>query len=191
MLILTPITRMPRTRLRILTSVFVPLFVVQASVMPFLMPAMQRAELARLQTSIPSDGVCRQSTDYTCGPAAAVTALRALGIHADEGEIAVLAFTSRSTGTEPDVLAAALQSHYAAQNLVCTYRAFQSAADLPTDRPTIALIRYRLLVDHYVTVLKVGKNQLTIGDPLSGLTHESIDEFERDWRNVGIVIGHK
>jgi predicted double-glycine peptidase len=190
MLMCTPITRMPDIRSRTMAGIFVALFVVQASVMPFLMPGLQKAELAKLQTNIPSDGVCRQSTDYTCGPAAAVTAMRALGVNVDEGEIAVLAHTSRSTGTEPDVLAEALQSRYAAQNLCCTYRSFHSAADLPADRPTIALINYKFLVDHYITVLKVGKNQLTIGDPLSGITQESFDEFERDWRKVGIVIGH-
>jgi predicted double-glycine peptidase len=191
MLMLTPIVRMPAARLRTMVCVFVGLFVVQSSVMPFLMPAMQRDELAKLTTSIPADGVCRQSTDYTCGPAAAVTALRALGIQAGEGEIAVLAHTSRSTGTEPDVLADALQCHYADKNLTCTYQAFHSAADLPTDRPIIALIRYRVLVDHYVTVLEVEKNQLLIGDPLCGLTHESFADFEQTWRNVGIVIGRK
>jgi predicted double-glycine peptidase len=190
MLMITPILRMPNNRSRTMAGIFVALFAVQASVMPFLMPGLQRAELSKLHTDIRNDGVCRQSTDYTCGPAAAVTALRALGVNADEGEIAVLAHTSRSTGTEPDVLAQTLQSHFATQHLRCTYQAFHSAADLPTDRPTIALINYKFLVDHYVTVLKVGTNQLTIGDPLSGITHESFEAFERDWRKVGIVVEH-
>jgi predicted double-glycine peptidase len=167
------------------------LFVVQSSIMPFLMPALQRKELANLKTDLRADGVCRQSTDYTCGPAAAVTALHALGIAATEGNIAVLAFTSRSTGTEPDVLAEALQHRFASQGLVCKYRAFCSAAELPKDHPVIALINYKFLVDHYVTVLKVGKNNLTIGDPLSGITHETFAEFEQDWRKVGIVMERK
>jgi hypothetical protein len=34
------------------------------------------AELAALTTRLDADGVCRQSNHYTCGPAAAVTALR-------------------------------------------------------------------------------------------------------------------
>ncbi len=188
MLMMTPIARLPRSRLRWLSAIFVASFVVQASVMPFLMPALQRDELSKLHTKFTADGVCLQSTDYTCGPAAAVTALRAMGITAAEGDLAVLAHTSRSTGTEPDVLADVLQARYAAQGLWFTYQPFKSAADLPTDRPTIALINYTFFVDHYVAVLKIGKDDVTIGDPLTGLTHQSFAAFEHDWRKVGIVV---
>jgi predicted double-glycine peptidase len=187
-LMFTLIGRLPKARLRRMVGIFMVLLIFQACVMPFLMPGIQHNQIAALQTRITRDGVCLQSTDYTCGPAAAVTALRALGLHADEAELALLANTSRSTGTQPDMLASALQDHFAAQHLRCDYRAFTSAADLPADHPTIALIRYQFLVDHYVTVLKVGKNHLTIGDPLTGLTDETFDDFEKDWRRVGIVL---
>jgi hypothetical protein len=140
MMMFTPIARMPRTRLRMMVSCFVPIFIVQSSILPFLMPGIQRRELAKLTTTITRDGVCRQSTDYTCGPAAAVTALRAVGISATEADIALLAHTSRSTGTEPDVLADVLQTHFADKGLTCIYRPFHNAAELPTDRPIIALI---------------------------------------------------
>jgi hypothetical protein len=56
---------------------------------------------------VDGDGVCRQSSHYTCGPASAVTVLRKLGLPAEEGEIAILSHTSALTGTEPDVLAKA------------------------------------------------------------------------------------
>jgi predicted double-glycine peptidase len=188
MLIFTLIGRLPRARLRRMVRVFMVLLIFQACVMPFLMPAIQHNQIASLQTRMDRNGVCLQSTDYTCGPAAAVTALRALGLHADEAEIAVLAGTSQSTGTQPDMLADALRYHFAASHLQCDYRAFTSAADLPADHPIIALMRYQFLVDHYVTVLKVGQNHLTIGDPLTGLTDETFEEFDREWRRVGIVV---
>jgi predicted double-glycine peptidase len=185
----TLLGRLPQSRLRPLTRIFTLLFILQTCVMPFLMPALQRGEISRLKTQIDHDGVCLQSTDYTCGPAAAVTALRAVGIHADEREIALLSHTSRSTGTDPAVLASVLRAQYAGRQITFTYRSFNSAADLPTDRPTIAIIEYGFLVDHFVTVLKSDKGRLTIGDPLRGRTTQPFAEFEREWRHVGIVLG--
>ena len=75
------------------------------SVWPFIRPVFDRKELSRLQTQINADGVCIQTTDYTCGPAAAVTALRKLGLPAEEGKIAVQSETSSIDGTAPDRLA--------------------------------------------------------------------------------------
>src|SRR5205823_6495305 len=65
MMLGTPIARLPRGRVRFGAGVFVAVFIVQASVLPFLMPAIQRPAMAALRTTIPPDGVCRQSTDYT------------------------------------------------------------------------------------------------------------------------------
>lgn len=191
MMMTTPIARLPKSRMRWACSVFVAVFIVQASVLPFLMPLIQRPMLAALHTQIDSNGVCRQSSDYTCGPAAAVTALRVYGVNAEESEIALLAHTSRSTGTEPDVLAAALQDRYGKEGLTFEYRAFKSAAELPRDKPVIALINYQFVVDHYVTVLGVTDHKLIIGDPLSGRVGEAYSDFESDWRMVGIVVGRR
>src|SRR5215471_20022654 len=94
------------------------------AITPFLAPAFNRGYLSRLETRVDANGVCRQSNDYTCAPAAAVTALRKLGLPAEEGELAILAHTSSLTGTEPDVLASELQKRYGAQNLLAQYRAF-------------------------------------------------------------------
>ena len=191
MMMATPIARLPRRRSRWGAGVFVAIFIVQASIMPFLMPAIQRPEMAALHTNIRSDGVCRQSTDYTCGPAAAVTALRALAISAEESDLAVAAHTSRSTGTEPDVLAEALAERYASQGLSVEYRPFANCRELPRDRPIIALINYRFLIDHYVAILEVGDDWLVIGDPLSGRTRMTHAQFEANWRHVGIVLSRK
>jgi len=191
MMMATPIARLPKSRMRWACSVFVAVFVVQASVLPFLMPLIQRPLMASLVTQMGADGVCRQSTDYTCGPAAAVTAIHALGVDASESEIALLAHTSRSTGTEPDVLATALQDRYGKDGLTFEYRAFKSAADLPRDKPVIALINYQFVVDHYVTVLQASDTQLLIGDPLSGKLRETPADFESDWRRVGIVVSRR
>ncbi len=54
------------------------------------------------------DGICRQSTPATCGPASAATLSKSLGVVADERELARESFTT-STGTECWYLARALR----------------------------------------------------------------------------------
>lgn len=56
--------------------------------------ALVQAQLRSLPTRVDPDGVCLQNTPYTCGPAAAVTALRRLRLPAEESELAKLAFIS-------------------------------------------------------------------------------------------------
>lgn len=62
-----------RLRFRLLL-VFAVVLMVHSSVMPFVMPLLIRGRLQRLQTEIDSQGVCLQTTGFTCGPAATVTA---------------------------------------------------------------------------------------------------------------------
>src|SRR5579863_7937588 len=102
-LLTTPMLKMPRRRERIVVSVLMVCLVLGTSVWPFLAPAFNQSYFASLPTFVDEDGVCRQSTTYTCGPASAVTALRKLGFPAEEGQIAILAHTSSSIGTPPDI----------------------------------------------------------------------------------------
>jgi predicted double-glycine peptidase len=141
-----------------------------------------------LITHIDADGVCRQGTDYTCGPAAAVTLLRRMGFEAEESELAVLCRTSAFLGTPADLLANNLQARYRAEGLTAEYRSFRSIAELENSGPTLALVKFSLFLDHYVAVLDVGPETVTIGDPLVGKTILSHEEFERRWRRVGVVL---
>ncbi len=128
-----------------------------------------------------------------CGPAASVTALRAVGIDATEADLALLASTSRSTGTEPDVLAATLEERFRADGLTCEYRPFASARELPRDRPTIVLINYKFLIDHYIAVLGTDDTgNYIVGDPLEGRRSTmTAAELESVWRRVGIVLSRE
>ena len=72
----TPLSRLPRRRDRVAVTLLMLCVVSQVAVWPFLAPAFNRAELEAIKTRIDPEGVCLQNTDYTCGPAAAVTALR-------------------------------------------------------------------------------------------------------------------
>jgi hypothetical protein len=187
----TPCSRLGRRRDRILVVLLQVVIVFQMSVWPVLAPAFNRGYLARLQTRIDGNGICRQSNDYNCGPAAAVTALRRLGFHAGEGEIAILAHTSTAVGTSPDILARELQSHYGKEGLLAEYRVFKDLSELRAAGLTLAVVKYSFLIDHYVTVLEVNDHAVVAGDPLNGLAELSLSDFERNWRFVGVVLKRK
>jgi predicted double-glycine peptidase len=187
MVLSAPLGRLPRKRDRIVVCVLI-LVLTAMSVLPFLAPAFNRSYLAGLKTRLDSDGVCRQSNDYTCGPAAAVTALRKLGLPAQEGEIAILAHTSSLTGTEPDVLAKELQKRYGADGLVAEYRAFKDLDELSRAGLSVAVMKFNALQDHCVAVLGIETNRVIVADPLTGLSLMPTEEFESKWLYVGIVL---
>jgi len=184
----TPLSRVPRKRDRIVVVAFMVVFVFVKSVWPFLAPLNARHQLESLHTSVGRDGVCRQTTDYTCGPAAAVTALRKLNLPAEEGQIGILSGTSSSTGTDPDILAEALQNEYGRRGLTAELRPFKDLTELKRAGLTLAVVKFGFLVDHFVTVLQVADTEVIVGDPLTGLDRLSYDDFLKKWRFTGIVL---
>ncbi len=185
MLLITLVPRLPHRRERILMIALLLLVTAHESILPFLSPAFNYRYLRRLETIIDSDGVCLQSNDYTCGPAAAVTALRRLGFEAGEGQLAILARTTRFTGTPPDLLCRAVQE---VSSLSARVLLTLDVNDLQASVPFIAVVKYAFLVDHYVTVLKVDGRGVTIADPLNGKVELTHAEFARRWRNCSIVL---
>ncbi len=183
------INRLPQRGERIAVIGFVAAVVLDYCAGPFLGPAFNRGELSRLQTSIDVNGICRQQTGYTCGPASAVTGLHRLGFEASEGELAILAGTSSMGGTPPDVLAAVLQNKFGKAGLNVTVRSFRSVEELTGAEPVLAVMKFGLLVDHYVAVLQVKTDRVIVGDPLLGREEIPRVEFEKQWRHVGIVLG--
>jgi predicted double-glycine peptidase len=164
--------------------------IIWGSVLPFLIPALIQNNLTKLQTKIDADNVCSQSTDYTCGPAAAVTALRQLGFSAQEGEIAVLSHTTPISGTMPWCLYKAIQNRYAANGLQCELRHFDSISDLRQSQVTLAVIKDAFMLDHCVAVLNVSDDSVIIGDPVLGRIKMSYKDFADVWRFYGIALSH-
>jgi len=188
MVLATPLFRLPQKRDRRFIILLVVVAIFASSAWPFLAPMFNRHELEHLETRINVQGICLQNTGYTCGPAAAVTVLRRLGLPAEEGEIAVLSQTSSSTGTPPDLLAEALRQRYGKDGLVAEYRNFKNLAELRRAGLTLAVVRFSFMVDHYVAVLSVTDSAVTIGDPLNGLETLSPQEFYEQWRYCGVVL---
>ncbi len=191
MVLTTPLSRVPQRRARILISLLMAVIVFFVSIWPFLAPMVDRRQLSRLQTRIDRDGICQQTTDYTCGPAAAVTALRKLHLPAEEGQIAIVSYTSGLEGTSVDMLARGLDREYAQQGLVVNCRVFKGISELKEAGLTLAVIKYSLLEDHWVTVLNVTDSEVILGDPTSGVRHLSYEAFSKKWRFIGIVLERK
>lgn len=188
MLLSMLLPRLAARRQRVLVGVFAAIAAANLSVLPFALAAVNQNYLLSLDTQVDSNGVCLQNTFYTCGPASAVTALGVLGVRAGEGELAVACHTTRISGTEPDLLCATLTSRYSDRGIACEYRRFQGIPELGPGEVMLALVKYSLFVDHYVTVLGVSDGAVVIGDPLEGRRTLTTPEFEKMWRFTGIVL---
>ncbi len=183
-----PLSRLPRKIEKILVCVLMIGVVIWYSVLPFLVPALIKDRLSNIKTRLGYNGVCFQSTDYTCGPAAAVTALGKLGLSAEEGEIAVLSHTSPVAGTLPACLSSALQNRYGPAGLKCKYRRFDSIEQLRNAGLTLAMVRDSFLLDHCLAVLEVSDNTITVADPMAGMMLIPHEQFRKIWRFSGIVL---
>ncbi len=183
-----PLSRLPYKFEKLIVCILMAGFVAWFSVLPFLVPALIKDHLSNLQTKFDKNGICRQTTDYTCGPAAAVTALRKLGLTANEGELAVLSYSSPVIGTLPACLSSALQDRYSAEGLNCRYRRFDSVAQLKNAGITLALVREAFLMDHCLAVLEVSDDAVTVADPVTGTRLMPYEQFEKIWRFCGIVL---
>ncbi len=157
-------------------------------VLPFLYPALTCSKLSTLDNNLDSDGICRQTTDYTCGPAAAVTALQTLGLHAREGQLAVLSHSSPVLGTLPRCLCKAIKARYPREIINCSYQRFNSIDELKNNLPALAVLKRRVFWDHCVAVLEVSDKSVVFADPVEGKKRILTAEFEQMWRFTAISI---
>ena len=183
-----PISQLRYKWEKIAVYILMVCFVTAFGIVPFVSPTLVRGRLTNLETNINSDGICLQSTPYTCAPAAAVTALKKLGLDARESEIAILARTSPVTGTLPWSLTRAIESRYRRQGLKCRYRAFDSIQQLKEAGVTLVALKETFLMEHCVAVLDISDEQVVIADPIEGKRIMTLSQFANLWRFSGIVL---
>lgn len=187
-LLLAPTHRMDtRRRQRLLAGATV--LSVAAGLVPLFSALAVSDRLLAMATRLGPDRICRQQTDFTCGPAAAVTALRRLGVSADEGALAMVAGTTPVTGTSVESLAHALKQRIAGSDISVRVRKFRTVEELTgAAGPVLVVIRYGFMTDHWVTVLGVGPWGVEVADPNSG--HEVWDraEFDAKLRGIGVEL---
>ncbi len=184
----TPLSRLPRKFEKVLVCILMFVLVTWFSVAPFLFPVLIKDTLLKNPTRFDKDGICRQTTEYTCGPAAAVTALEYLGLSAQEGEIAVLSHSSPVVGTLPSLLCSALENRYGSEGLKCKYRRFDTIEQLKKTGVTLVVIKEGFLLDHCIVVLEVLDDAVAVADPVTGKELIPIKQFEKIWRFSGIIL---
>ena len=183
-----PVSRL-RYRFERITVLFaMSLIVIWFGILPFLMPAFIREDLSNLETRLDAGGICYQTTAYTCGPAAAVTALGEMGITAEEGELAILSHSTPITGTLPSCLTGAINKRYGNLGLKCRYQYFDSISQLGEYETVLAVVKDSLLTDHCIAVLGLEDGFVKVADPVYGKVSVRREEFKRMWRYSGIIF---
>lgn len=184
----TPLSQLRSFISRFVTCVIMSVFIAILVTLPFMGPALVQKDLSGLQTRIDVDGVCRQTQPFTCGPAAAVTALNHFGLKGDEGQLAVASRTSPVIGTSPWTLCHVLKETYAPMGLQCNFRHLGSLEQIPADSIVLTVLKDSVLADHCVAILDFNEQFVTIADPMDGLVHVPRPYFMQQWRNCGIIM---
>jgi hypothetical protein len=169
-------------RMRKLTSAFgIPILFTFALCAPYLKPVLRPLHLPAM-TNEATDGVCRQSTPSTCGPASAVTLAKLAGVELDEHQLARECFTSQG-GTENWYLARALQRHGLKTEFL----------ELPSNteefpHPAIAGVTLSYGTGHFIPILgKEGSNYI-VGDTMQGREVKSMAELQGEYRFTGFFL---
>ena len=183
-----PLSQLNSMISRFATCVIMSLFIGVLVTLPFLGPALLQENLSNTPTRIDLNGVCRQSQPYTCGPAAAVTALKHFGLDATEGHLAVAARTSSVIGTLPWNLYQTLKRSYDDTGLQCSLRYLESLDEIPAGSIALIVVKNALLTDHCVAVMDYDDNTVTVADPMVGMMLIPRSQFTQQWRNYGIIL---
>lgn len=163
---------------------FAGLLVVSAS-LPLFQTA--RFDASDFEGSVGPDGVCLQSSDYTCGAAAAATLLATYGVEADEAEMAERCWTNSMTGTDEFCVARGLRQKLEGSGReVRLISADWEALQARGQRPAMATIRYSTFVDHWVVIFGTEGETVLVGDPLVGRRRIGKKKFLQLWRR-GLV----
>ncbi len=165
-------------------AIFLAIFVAVATAWHLRPPASY--DLGRNMTQ----GVCMQSTGYTCGAASLVTMLDAMGIEASEGEMARLSRTIPGRGVSDFQAAAGLQRKLDEIHSNTRVEFITRPDGDPTGitPPFLAGIKYSMWFDHMVCVLELRDNAVVIGDSLQGRRLMTYEQFAEEWRGVAIMV---
>lgn len=142
-------------------------------------------------TRIDEQGICRQSTGYTCVAASMVTMLRARGIPAEEGELASLCRTQPGGGATDSRAVWALQTKLAGLPLVPRYAKLDLTSLVACPKPCMVQLDWGFFVSHMVPVMSATPDRVVLGDPLSGRREMAMAEFLNDWKGLAITLEEK
>ncbi len=140
------------------------------------------------------DGLCQQTTSFTCGAAAASTLLARFGVQSNEREMALLCWTNDWTGTDRFSICKAL--HQKLDGTPYTPRLITANWERLAEQGSPSLVVISLIkaqglelgLDHWVVVLDVTETEAHLADPIGGLRSMSRDAFLEDWRHFALIV---
>lgn len=168
--------------------VLIALSIYVFAVFPFLGAAIAAGALKELPVMYDSDGVCLQNTPYTCGPAAAATALRQFGLDVSEGQIAVLSRSCPLIGTSDYDLTRAIGQVVSGRAVESSYGQWNEIPKLTDHQVLLAMLRQRYWSNHCVLIVKMTDNAVVFADPAEGLITLSKKRFLDLWTGRGILL---
>ena len=149
---------------------------------------MASGALKELPVWYDSNGVCMQSTSYTCGPAAAATALRRFGLDVSEGQIAVLSRSCPVIGTSDYDLTRAIGQVVSGRPVKSFYGRWHELPGLTEHQVLLVMLRQGYWSNHCVLIVKMMDNAVVFADPAEGLITLSKKRFLDLWTGRGIIL---
>ena len=134
------------------------------------------------------DGVCRQTTDFSCGPAAAVTLLHCYDLEATEAEMAELCWTNAAIGTDELCFVRGLRKRLVGRTLQPKIRNANWERLIAHGEPAAVTTKQRPLLEHWVVVLHADDRRVVVGDPSGGRSVMRAEEFRRVWTGVMVTL---
>jgi predicted double-glycine peptidase len=133
------------------------------------------------------NGVCRQATDYSCGPAAGVTLLKLFGRTMSEGEMAELCVLKPGKGVTVLELCRGLNIALRPTGRHASVRRVEGRqlGELPV--PFLAELKREGSLPHCVVVLAALEDCVILADPAYGQIVGDRAGFLREWTGVAIT----
>jgi hypothetical protein len=150
--------------------------------------AIHGMDLAPLEHKVGADGICRQTTGWTCGPACAVTLLSHFRVSATEGEMARLSLADPLRGVDDVQLALAIREKALPAGYDVTVAESNWQNLRSSQLPVIVVFNLSTHLDHYAVVLSANEDYVMLADPLSGARRIPREEFLVKWRNIVIAL---
>ena len=134
-----------------------------------------------------SDGVCKQTTGFSCEAAAAVSLLHLYGIDVTEDEMARLSLIT-FVGAGVPGLYRGLRIAVEPKGYRVSVRRLSWNGLASVRFPFLAQVSSRFPIDHMVCVLAVTPERLLVIDPSLGKHWLARDSFLERWRGVIVVV---
>ncbi len=87
------------------------------------------------------------------------------------------------------MLAAAINEACVTNGIAASVSRWKGLEALRQPGVHLVIVKYSMMLDHWVVVLEFSGNEVLVADPLTGLGRESHADFLRRWRGYGVTVG--